>query len=688
MFVFAWGFPLQARVLVRFDKSQGKKRDIVRLSLMNKGAKQVRAFPSLGWESWEPPAGISDTAFIGMLHDKPGVLDASLPARVSLCDQFPNDPDFLVWQWALYSSAHPEFDIDAPQAWDITTGTRQIVVAVIDSGIDLFHPDLVQNLWHNPDEIPDNGIDDDENGYIDDVFGWDFINGTNLPSDVLGHGTHVSGIIGGVGNNGVGISGVCWRTSLLSLKVFEESETTEEIILAAFDYVLRMKQQPHIINASWGTHIYSPAMRDGVEEFRKRGILFSASAGNNKMNNSEHPAYPACFNLPNVVSVAATDIYGNLWTSSNYGPAVSISAPGANIYSTIPSPGYYARFYGTSMAAPHVSGAAALVLSVHPDLSPEFVRNKIIGSAKPLNSLKDKSLSRGLLNLPSLFCEDNIPPASITDLTISAAGLTTATLTFSLPYDDSPGDPVKVVEVRYAPFPITPQTWQNAIPVPIFIEPGEPGEKRIIPVTGLSYGTSYNFAARSLDECGNQSPLSNVPTTRTLTASLVYLEDFEKGAPGWDREAGLWDVATSPGLGLSGAGFLLHPEISVPYPAMDAAISPWIDLSGCKDPYLQFSHQYEFYGLERLTNEGWVELCPEGEETWIQIGRFKIYYSPWKTETLSLGNWRGMRIRLRFRFYHVFTTVLEEDLIGWWIDDVKILEVGRNDVPASGFAIH
>jgi len=685
---FAWGIPLQAKVLVRFEQAQDKKRDTIRLSLKNKGASLIRSFPSIGWESWEPPPGLSDTDFLGMLQGRPGILEARVPARISLCDRFPDDPDFIAFQWALYSSAHPESDIDAPQAWDVTTGTKEIVVVVIDSGVDLYHPDLAENLWHNPGEIPDNGIDDDKNGFVDDVFGWDFINETNLPSDVLGHGAHVSGIIGGVGNNGIGISGVCWRISLVSLKVFEESETTEDVILAAFDYILGMKQKAHIVNASWGTHIYPPAMRDAVSELRKRDILFCASAGNDRMNNAEHPSYPACFNLQNVVSVAATDVFGNLWSSSNYGAAVSVAAPGAKIYSTIPAPGFYASYYGTSMAAPHVSGAAALLLSVEPDLSPEEIRCRIIGSASPLDSLENKSLSRGLLNLPGLFCGDDGPPASITDLSVSEVGLTTATLEFTLPHDDLPGDPVKVVEVRCAPFPINLKSWWEAFPVPVFVEPGNPGEKRSVPVSGLSFGISYNFAARSLDECGNLSPLSNVPTTRTLTASLAYREDFEKGAAGWEQVGALWDVASSPGLALSGAGFLIHPEVPAPYPETDAILSPWIDLSECRDPYLQFSHQYEFYGLERLTNEGRVELLAQGETEWRQIGRFKIYYSPWKTETISLGNWRGRRIRLRFKFYHVFTTVEDEDLLGWWIDDVKILEVGTRDILFSGFAIH
>jgi hypothetical protein len=661
-------------VFVRFDRSKKEKTISLRHSLLKKGARLSRTFPKLGWESWEPPPGISDAAFLAMLKKNPEIANACLSTSYRLCDTFPNDPDFSTWQWSLYSTSYPENDMDAPSAWDVTTGTMEIVVVVIDSGIDPSHPDLMPNLWQNPEEIPGNGKDDDNNGYVDDVIGWDFNNNSPVLYDPIGHGTHVAGIIGAKGNNGIGVSGVCWNVKLLILKVFEERESPMEVVLGAFDYLLSLDCKVHVINASWGGRIYSPVLYDAVSECGKQGILFSTAAGNEKMNNAEHPVYPASFNLSNIVSVAAIDLYGNLWSKSDYGPLVSVCAPGAGVFSTLPSPDFYGSASGTSMAAPHVSGAAALLLSVHPDLKPYETRNRIIGCAKEGTKWKAHSLSRGILNLQNLFCEDPPPPCPITDLTVTQTGITTATLEFSLLYDNSPSNPVRIVELRYARFPLDEDSWWRAEPVPTMIEKGAPGEKRYASVSGLLPGGIYYFGARSLDGCGLQSPLSNGAFACTRSAATVLLDNFEEPLPGWDLSGSQWDFATSPGIALSGERFLYHPESQAGYLDTDAAVSPWIDLGEVKEPYLMFSHQYEFYGLEKLTNEGRVEVLSEGSGEWVEIGRFTVFYTPWKRETFYLGNWRGQRIRIRFRFLHIFGISSADGEIGWWIDDMKILE--------------
>jgi len=680
---FFLGSPL-AGVFIKFDSPKSQKTARLKKELQKKGAQPLRRYSNLSWEVWNPPPEMSNASFLASLMNKPGIENISLSTNIKLFDTFPNDTDFLTWQWALHSSTHPEGDINAPESWDITTGTRQIVVAVIDTGIDFTHPDLAANLWQNPAEIPGNSMDDDGNGYIDDVMGWDFNNNSPYPLDPLGHGTHVSGIIGGVGNNGIGIAGVCWNTNILSLKVFDQSETPIEVILEAFDYLLGLEQTVPIINASWGGRTYSEPLKDAIEACRDKGMLFFCAAGNEKMNNSENPVYPANFNLSNIVSVGATDVFGNLWVNSDYGPSVSICAPGASVYSTLPAPLLYGRSYGTSMASPHVAGAASLLLSKHPGLSLTEVRNHIIGSAEPSVSLKDRSLSQGLLHLPGLFCDDAGSPSTISDLTVTEAGLTTATLTFSLPYDDNPGEPVKVVELRCSRSPLDEVSWWEADPIPVIIERGSPGELRTVLAKYLVPDSLYYFAARSLDECGNQSPLSNIPWAKTIPARVAYLENFETGAPDWEVGCTLWDVATSPGLAKSGKGFLIHPELPEPFPETDVALSPWIDLSELKEPYLAFSHQFEFYGLERFTNQGRVEILEQGKEQWKEIARFKIFYSPWRTESIYLGAWRGKKVRIRFNFVHVFISTEDHIELGWWIDDVRILETKEiSPVPCS-----
>ena len=673
----------RAGVLVRFEK----KPDTTRSVLKKRGSRKKKAFSTFGWESWDPPPGVSEHAFASSLRSLPGIREVQLPARFRLCDTLPDDPDFSTWQWPLHSLTHPDSDMDAPEAWDVTTGTARIVIAVMDTGIDFTHPDLEHNLWINPLEIPGNGTDDDGNGFADDTLGWDFPNNTNLPYDAIGHGSHVSGIIGASGNNREGICGVCWDVSILTVKVFEDRETGEELILSGFDYILGLEQKPHAINASWGGAVYSPALRDAIEKCGERGILVVASSGNDGIDTSEHPVYPAGFKLPGLLSVAASDIDGRKKNSSNYGPYVSVCAPGENIYSTLHSPFLYGKMSGTSMAAPHVTGAAALLLSKHPDLTPKKIRNRLIAASSPSSFLDDVSLSGGLLHLPGLFHHDDTPPGSIDDLVITDIGVTTATLAFTLPFDDGPGDPVKVLEMRSSKIPITPKNWWEASPLPVIVKPGNPGEKRTVFLEGLLPGTRYYFAVRSLDDAGNPSSLSNVPAGFTTPAGEVFLETFSGGASGWEITRP-WDIATSPGQAPGSGAFLYHPEAPVPYPEPDVAISPWIDLSGLENPFLSLSHQYEFSGLLNITNRGDIEIQREGDNAWDLLKSFQKFYTPWKTETIPLHPWRGSRIRIRFRFIHfIGFSELQEEL-GWWIAHVKILEAGGSPNRSPGLLIY
>jgi subtilisin family serine protease len=221
-------------------------------------------------------------------------------------------------------------DLDAPAAWDISTGDRHIVVAVIDTGCDLNHPDLAANIWTNPGEIPGNGIDDDGNQYVDDIHGWDFSDQDNDPQDATGHGTHVAGIIGAEGDNARGVTGVAWRVSIMPLRfmnAFEEGSTADAI--RAIDYALAMGAK--IINCSWGSSSYSRALQNVMAG---ADALFICAAGNNSQDTDVHPFYPASFGEENILSVAASDTVDELAWFSNFGSAtVDVAAPGAGIFS-------------------------------------------------------------------------------------------------------------------------------------------------------------------------------------------------------------------------------------------------------------------------------------------------------------------------------------------------------------------
>ncbi|NNK48640.1 MAG: S8 family serine peptidase, partial [Gemmatimonadetes bacterium] len=283
-------------------------------------------------------------------------------------------------------------DISAEMAWDVFTGNSNIVVGVIDTGVDYNHPDLVDNIWTNPGEIPGNGIDDDGNGYIDDIHGWDWVNDDADPMDDNGHGTHCSGTIGGVGNNGTGVAGVNWDVRIMGLKFLSAggSGSTADAVSAveyATDMALRYPGEVRVTSNSWGGGGFSQALYDAIEEAGLADMLFIAAAGNSSSNNDASPHYPSNYDLDNVVSVAATDHNDNLAGFSSYGATtVDLAAPGVDILSTIPGGGY-GLSSGTSMATPHVAGVAALTFGRFPAVSALDAKSLILNGADPLDNL-------------------------------------------------------------------------------------------------------------------------------------------------------------------------------------------------------------------------------------------------------------------------------------------------------------
>jgi subtilisin family serine protease len=325
----------------------------------------------------------------------------------------PNDPSYPQL-WGLnntgQSGGTPDADIDAPEAWDIQTGNPNTVIGVIDTGVDYNHPDLVGNIWTNPGEIAGDGIDNDSNGYIDDIRGWDFAYNDNDPMDVQSHGTHVSGTIAAKGNNGIGVTGVNWNAKILPLKFLNDSgsgDTSNAILALNYATAKGVK----ITNNSWGGGGYSQGLYDAINTAGQQGALFIAAAGNDYGNNNDIlPAYPASYNLPNIISVASTDHNDALSYFSNYGPTtVDLGAPGEEIYSTTPG-GNYGLKSGTSMATPHVSGGAALVWSQNPTWTAQQVKNQLLGTTDAIPALSGITVSGGRLNINNALGGYSPPP--------------------------------------------------------------------------------------------------------------------------------------------------------------------------------------------------------------------------------------------------------------------------------------
>ena len=334
-----------------------------------------------------------------------------------------NDPS-IQKNWGLMGTDGAS-DIKAARAWDITQGDRRVVVAVIDTGADVNHPDLAENIWHNPGETgkdangndkATNGIDDDNNGYIDDVYGWDFVNNKAEVVDNHGHGTHIAGIIGAVGGNGIGISGVCPKVSLMILKYFDPKSKGNDNLkntVRAIRYAVDMGA--NIINYSGGGTDPNDDEFEAIKYAEDKGVLVVAAAGNEHSNSDVSHYYPADYNLSNIISVTAIDTFAKVLRSSNYGTkTVHIAAPGEGIYSTLPG-GNYGLMTGTSQATAFVSGVAALILSHNKDFSADQVKKQIIATADELPGLRDKTISGGKLNsYAALAIQPSIPATGIT----------------------------------------------------------------------------------------------------------------------------------------------------------------------------------------------------------------------------------------------------------------------------------
>ena len=383
------------------------------------GARRAKVFRNLaGVELVKLPRGLSVKEAIDFYQRSPDVLYAE-PNYVVRTTNTPNDTRFSE-QWALQnvgqSGGTPEADIDAVAAWDITTGSSDVIVAVIDSGIDYNHLDLAANVFRNTADCNNNGIDDDGNGFVDDCFGIDTANNDSDPLDDNNHGTHVAGIIGAVGNNGAGVAGINWNIKIMACKFVNASGSgTIADAIDCLDYVKTMKDRGLNIIAtsnSWGGGGFSQALLEAIEAHRQGGMLFITAAGNGNIfgigqNNDTTPFYPCNYYLPNVICVASTTRTDVRSTFSNFGRrTVHVGAPGSEILSTIRG-NSYASLSGTSMATPHVTGLAALLQAHDPSLDWRGIKNLILAGGNNVTSLTNTITQKRLNAFSALTCTNS-----------------------------------------------------------------------------------------------------------------------------------------------------------------------------------------------------------------------------------------------------------------------------------------
>jgi subtilisin family serine protease len=375
------------------------------------GGTRATAFPQIRAVLIKVPAQLAERATKYLLGH-PRVRYVEPNHVVQTVATTPNDPSFSQL-WGLSNTGQtggtPDADIDAPEAWDVTTGSSDVVVGVTDTGVDFGHQDLAQQQWVNagencgsmdPTVVCDDrsdGVDDDGNSYVDDWRGWDFVNDDNNPFDDHRHGTHVAGTIGAVGDNGVGVVGVNWNVRIMALKILDAagSGTTADAISAT---LYSADRGAHISSNSWGGGPVDQSLLDAIEYGAARNMLFVAAAGNDGRSNDTTPFYPANYGSEAIVSVAATDHNDALAFFSNYGAStVDLGAPGVNILATTPG-NTYQSFSGTSMATPHVSGVAALLRARFPNASLYGLKALLLRSVDPVGSLAGRTATGGRLN--------------------------------------------------------------------------------------------------------------------------------------------------------------------------------------------------------------------------------------------------------------------------------------------------
>ncbi len=432
---------LPGELLVKF-RGDADPADVEALK-KGHGLELIRRLDRIGVEHLRIAGGRAVEDVASVLARNPAVEYAE-PNYLRYFDAAPNDALFSQL-WGLsnlgQTGGTPGADIGALAAWDVATGDPNFVVATIDSGLDMAHPDLAANVFTNPGEIAGNGIDDDGNGYVDDVHGWNFVDGNNDPSDTVpacgGHGTHVAGTIGAAGNNGIGVAGINWSVKIMPLRAFRAvlgilCSAADADLIAAIDYAAAMGVR--VTNNSYGGGASSQSFYDAI---RASKSLYVAAAGNDGANNDAVPSYPASYNLPNIVAVAATDDTDALAYFSNYGAtSVDIAAPGVGILSTTPK-NSYSLFDGTSMATPHVVGAAALLWAHDPSLTVNEVKWRLLESADPLGL---PVLSGGRLDIGNAIA---LPAPAVT-IDLAPTGPT------SVPRGGSVGYSVSVVNASAA----------------------------------------------------------------------------------------------------------------------------------------------------------------------------------------------------------------------------------------------
>ena len=564
----------------------------------------------------------------------------------------PNDLDSRLWGLnnSGQDSGTADADIDAPEAWTVSTGAKVAnggpLIATIDTGADYNHPDLKNNIWTNPGEIPGDGIDNDGNGVIDDVHGYNALANTGDPMDGHSHGSHVAGTIAADGNNGQGVVGVNWQATIMPIKIFSDSGSTDAAaIIRGINYATQMGAR--ITSNSWGGGQYNQAIADA---FRNSPALHIMAAGNSGSDNDASPHYPSNYDMPNNVSVAATDRNDQLADFSCYGAqTVDIAAPGVDIFSTVPiSKGSYDSMSGTSMATPHVTGVAGLIAAAYPNATNEEIKARLMNGSDKLAQLDGKVLSGGRLNAANALENDSVAPAAPNDLKAISAQANGATIQWTATGDDGWCGKAGSYELRVSDKPIVDgQADDSSVSfseasLVATAKPSATGTLEQASISVIPSGserTKY-FALKVKDNVGNTSEMRTGSVT--IPAAQLAFEDNMDGAPDNFTPEGTWGQVDVAGRGKVWTD---SPNGNYSDKANTALTTKPINLSGFAGATLIFDEKHD---LERRYDNVFVEGSADGQ-SWEQLKSF-TGSGDWSSQAVDISKFDGEpNLQLRFR---------------------------------------
>ena len=682
---------VEGEVLVKTKTSLFKSQQDSLLESLGASVKERFEFPDDLFKSFEGevlrlqlPQGLSTKQALAQLADDPRI-EYAVPNEIIYLDEVTEEPstppaggktdpgdiagrkpnDLDTKLWGLHNRGQDggtiDADIDAPQAWAKTTGSNDVLVAVIDTGVDYNHPDLVDNMWSNPGEIPGDGIDNDGNGVIDDVHGYNAYADSGDPMDGHSHGTHCAGTIAGQGNNGQGVAGVAWDAKIMGVKIFSDSgKTSSDAILRGILYAA--KNGARITSNSWGGGGANNLIK---EAFEKSTAFHVMAAGNNGRDVDRRENYPSGYEMSNSISVAATDRNDELAGFSNYGKKeVDIAAPGVQTYSTTPN-GRYGFKSGTSMATPHVAGAAVLMVAHEPNIANEELKSRLMNGAERVPSLRGKVASEGRLNINNSLEQDALAPGELREFQGQANGAGQIGLSFLATGDDGFEGTASRYEVRVSEEPIqTLEQFLSATPYDV-VKPNAAGEKEVVNlnVAPSTEERSMHVAVRAFDNLQNASPFSRT-TVNLPAADQAFSESVEVDTQGWTTE-GKWGVETSGDKTV----FSDSPGELSPNEANDSIVSPVIDLSGFKGSALMFDTDFKLeQEYDQVHLEAAAAVSEGQDQQWVELKSYTGTEVK-KDEVVDLSRFDGQDVQFRFRL--TSDRSYTED--GFKFDNVRVL---------------